>query len=293
MVRERIAEDIYVFSSRRYAQVTAGAVLTKEGVILIDTLFYPEETKAIKHFLEIRLGQKVRYVINTHYHADHTLGTFLFPGIPVVSHAMCRRLLDTIGREGLDQMKAQSPEFENVQIVLPNLLFESGTLNIHLGGKSVQLIHCPGHSPDLVCALVINDRVLFASDTVMPVPTMFDGDYNELVESLKGLLDMNPDCVVQGHGEVVLRGEISDLIQSELDYLSAIKLAVENTIENGQPESTLERISIESCGKSRIPLNGLVADLHQANLRKLYLEMNHEEGQPADFPSREPGGQLV
>jgi len=41
MVRERIADDIYLFSSRRYAQVTAGAILTREGVILIDTLFYP------------------------------------------------------------------------------------------------------------------------------------------------------------------------------------------------------------------------------------------------------------
>ena len=74
MVRERIADDIYVFMSRRYAQVTAGAILTKEGVILIDTLFYPEESQAIKEFLEQRLGLNIRYVINTHYHGDHTGG---------------------------------------------------------------------------------------------------------------------------------------------------------------------------------------------------------------------------
>ncbi len=41
----------------------------------------------------------------------------------------------------------------------------------------------------------------------------------------------------------------------------------------GEPEASLENISIESCGKSRIPLNGFVADLHQANLRKLYHSM--------------------
>ena len=124
MVRERIAEDIYVFSSRRYAQVTAGAVLTSDGVVLIDTLFYPDETKAIRDFLENRLGTVVRYVINTHYHADHTLGTYLFPGAQVVSHALCRDLLDEVGRDGLQDMKEQSPEFEGVEVVLISISAE-------------------------------------------------------------------------------------------------------------------------------------------------------------------------
>ncbi len=274
MVRERIAEDIYVFSSRRYAQVTAGAVLTKDGVVLIDTLFYPDETKAIKQFIEKRLGLVVRYVINTHYHADHTLGTYLFPGAQVISHALCRDLLDEIGREGLEDMKSQSPEFEDAEVILPDMIFETGWLNVHLGGKTIRLQHCPGHSPDLVCVLVLEDRILFASDTAMPVPTIFDGSYNDLTKSLNGFLDMNLDGVVRGHGEVILRGEVQDLINSDLDYLGNIRQAVSEVVERGEPEATLERISIESCGNSRLPLNGFVTDLHQANLRKLFHEIN-------------------
>ena len=79
MVRERIADDIYVFTSRRYAQVTAGAILTKEGVILIDTLFYPDESLAVKDFLEDRLGLKVRYVVNTLLTIPWGLTYFLKP----------------------------------------------------------------------------------------------------------------------------------------------------------------------------------------------------------------------
>jgi len=274
MVRERIAEDIYVFSSRRYAQVTAGAVLTPEGVVLIDTLFYPDETRAIKEFLEKRLGLVVRYVINTHYHADHTLGTYLFPGAQVISHALCRDLLDEVGRDGLEDMKSQSPEFDDVEIILPDLIFESGSLDVHLGGTSIRLEHCPGHSPDLICVLVVNDRILFASDTVMPVPTIFDGSFADLSSSLNGMLEMNLDGVVRGHGDVILRGEVQDLINSDLSYLGNIRQAVSEVIERGDPEATLERISIESCGKSRLPLNGFVTDLHQANLRKLYHEIS-------------------
>ena len=274
MVRERIAEDIYVFSSRRYAQVTAGAVLTTDGVVLIDTLFYPDETIAIKQFLEKRLGLVVRYVINTHYHADHTLGTYLFPGAQVISHALCRDLLDEVGRNGLEDMKSQSPEFDDVEIILPDLIFESGSLNVHIGGKTIRLEHCPGHSPDLICVLVVNDRILFASDTVMPVPTIFDGSFADLSNSLNGMLEMKLDGVVRGHGDVILRGEVQDLIHSDLSYLGNIRQAVNEVVERGEPEATLERISIESCGKSRLPLNGFVTDLHQANLRKLFHEIS-------------------
>jgi cyclase len=270
MVRERIADDIYVFSSRRYAQVTAGAVLTKEGAILIDTLFYPEESREIKEFLERRQGLTVRYVVNTHYHADHTMGTYLFPRADVVSHAMCRELLDTAGREGLEQMKAQSPEFQEVRVVLPNMIFDEGTLDIHLGGKTVRLRHSPGHSPDLITALVVNDRVLFASDTVMPVPTIFDGNADDLARSLRAILGQDLSSVVQGHGEVILRGEMKTIIRSDLAYLDHVRHAVKDLVATGQTIAALERISIEDCGKSRVPLNGFVSDLHQANLRALY-----------------------
>ena len=272
MVRERIADDIYIFSSRRYAQVTAGAILTKEGVILIDTLFYPNETREIKRFIEGRLGLKVRYVINTHYHADHTLGTYLFPEALVVAHSYCRELLDTAGRDGLEKMRKQTNEFEEARIVLPDVMFDSGELNIYLGGKTVRLKHTPGHSPDLISTLIVNDRILFASDNVMPVPTLFDGSYDELVSSLKDMLTMSLDSVVRGHGEVILRGELSEVINSDLDYLANIKDSVETLMVQNKPEASLERISIESCGKSRIPLNGFVTDLHQANLRKLFNE---------------------
>ncbi|MGH2538128.1 MAG: MBL fold metallo-hydrolase [Candidatus Promineifilaceae bacterium] len=275
MIRERLAEDVYLFASRRYAHVTAGAVVTREGVILIDTLFYPEETRAIKEFLEGRLSQRVRYVINTHYHADHTLGTCLFPDAHVVSHALCRQLIDSAGRQGLEEMKAESPEFERVQIVLPNIVFDRGELELCLGGKKLRLLASPGHSPDLINVLLVNDRILFASDTVMPVPTIFDGDYDDLVRSLGRTLELNLDCVVQGHGEVILRGEIAGLIDSHLNYLSYIKKAVGSVVERGRPAAALEKISIESCGKSRVPLNGLVADLHQANLRRLYAQLTN------------------
>lgn len=270
MVRERIADDIYVFTSRQYAQVTSGAILTKEGVILIDTLYYPEETRAIKEFLEDRLGHRIRYVINTHYHADHTQGTYLFPGARVVSHTLCKQLLDTRGREGLREAKLQSQELGEARIVLPDFIFEDEDLTIHLGGKTIKISHMPGHTKDLVGVYVTNNRILFASDNMMPVPTIFDGDYDDLVSSYHRMIEMAPDTVVQGHGEVILRGEITNVIEDNMKYLETIHGKVNDIVRSGGNEADLATIDIESCGKSRIPLNGLVADLHHANLLKLF-----------------------
>ena len=79
MVRERVAENVYVFTSDIYASVNAGAVVGPDWSILIDTLAFPEETREIREFVERDLGSRVRYVINTHYHADHSFGTSWFP----------------------------------------------------------------------------------------------------------------------------------------------------------------------------------------------------------------------
>ncbi len=270
MIRERIADDIYVFTSKLYAQVTAGAILTKDGVILIDTLYHPQETQEIKDFLEGRLGHIVRYVINTHYHADHTQGSCLFPHAQIVSHAKCRELLDNSGRTGLKAAQSYDSTLNDVDIVLPNIVFDGDEMCVQLGEKTVRLISMPGHSLDLIGVYVTNNRVLFASDNMMPVPTLFDGDYAALVKSLNMIMALKPDSVIQGHGEAILRGKIGSAIESNLSYLEKIKQEVERVVDRGETAVSLENISIESCGKSPIPLNGLVVDLHQANLYKLY-----------------------
>lgn len=273
MQRERVSEDIYVFTSELYARVTAGAVVTPAGAILIDTLPYPQETLAIKMFLEDRLQIPVRYVVNTHYHADHTNGTCFFPQAVVVGHSLCRQLLDTVGRAGLKESQVRVPELEELYTVLPEIIFKEGCLNLHLGKKTVRLIHSPGHSADSVIVSIPEDRVMFAADTMMPLPFLFDGDLNDFINSLRAITKMSVDNVVQGHGEVILRGEIKSIAESDIRYLHTIRETVARAVDQGLSVEELDRFDIESCGRSRIPLNGLVVDLHQANLRKLYCDM--------------------
>ncbi len=270
MLRERVSDDVYIFTSEIYAQVTAGAVIGPEGAVLIDTMAFPSETLEIKDFLENRLGARVRYVIQTHYHADHTNGTCFFPGAEVIAHQLCHDKLDTVGRKGMQRAKEQSPELAGLEVVLPGLLFTEGALNLHLGKKTVQIIAAPGHSADSVAVLLKEDRILFAGDMMMPLPYIVDGDIDDMVRSMQGIPAMGLENVVQGHGEVVLRGEIDDAVRSNLKYLDNLRKKVDALVKRKKPRDAAREITLESCGKSRIPLNGLVAQLHTGNCLAMY-----------------------
>jgi cyclase len=271
--RERVSNNIYVFTSEVYAQVTAGAVVTEEGVILIDTLPFPTESREMATFLERASRPGVRYVILTHYHADHTYGSYLFPQADVVAHAKCLELLEKLGQPALKAAQAEEPELEEVSIRLPNITFDEGEISLQLGGRVMRLIHSPGHTPDGVMVHVEDDRVLFSSDAVMPVPAIVDGNTDVLRESLKKVVELPIENLVQGHGEVILRGEVEVVVNASLKYLDTIEKKVAKAVKSKKGKESLRKIDIESCGLSRIPLNGLVQQIHEANLMTLYDRM--------------------
>lgn len=268
MQSERITDDIYVFTSERYAQVTAGAIITSKGAIVFDTLVFPDETLAIKHFVTERLGTPVRYVINSHFHADHTTGTCFFDGSTVIAHERCRQLLEERGRASLESAKTSSPELQDVDLVLPQLVFDH-RITLHIGNKTLMLWSTPGHSPDSIVCHVVEDRVLFAADTIMPVPYFVDGSFDNFVISLEGLRHQMYETIVQGHGEVILRGEIENKIGSDIRYLRTLEKAVDAALLELDCDVALASIQIEDCGKERILLNGMAEQLHRRNVVSL------------------------
>ena len=281
MQEERVASDIHVFTSELYAQVTAGLIVTEEGCILIDTLPFPEETNQIASVAGRFCRGGVQLLVLTHYHADHTYGAYQFPQATVVAHALTRDLMIEKGLPALAEAKSQSAELAEVELVLPTVVFGTGKLTLHLGKKTLQLFHSPGHTPDSIAVLVVEDRVLFASDTMLPVPTIFDGDLDTLVRSLEQLKEYPIESIVQGHGEVILRGEVGDRIDEAVRYLFTIRELVDKAIAKDSPRESLLEHDIESCGLSRIPLNGLVQELHLANLLALYDHNKNEKAPKA------------
>ncbi len=268
MKRDRISDGVYVFTSGLYAEVTATVIFTDEGVVLVDTLPFPQETRQIREFIRQR-GARVAYVINTHSHADHIYGTYLFPEAVVVAHYRCRQLMERHAEAALAQAKEHTPQLAEVKIRYPELMFNEA-MTLRIGGKTIELNYSPGHSRDVITVHVVEERLMVASDTVMPVPYIVGGDLDDLILSLQAIRNKSLENLVQGHGEVLLRGEIEETLDASINYLRTIDRLVRERIARGVPRAGMLDISIEECGLSRIPLGGLVQKLHQANLLTLY-----------------------
>jgi glyoxylase-like metal-dependent hydrolase (beta-lactamase superfamily II) len=270
MLRERVSDNIYVFTSELYAQVTAGAIVTPEGTVLVDSLPFPSETREMASFIPRVSQEGVRYVILTHYHADHAYGSYLFPEADLISHRLCRRLLRKRGYPALQEAKAQEPMLEEVKLRLPDITFEGEDMAVQVAGQVIQLIWAPGHTKDLVMIYVEQDNVLFASDTMMPVPSIVDGQVDPFRRSLKRIRQLEIDNLVQGHGEVILVGEVKQAVNASLHYLDSIEEKVADAMESSEGREALRNDSIESTGLSRLPLHGQVQQIHTANLLALY-----------------------
>ncbi len=279
MQRERISENVYWFQSEIYAQVTAGAITGPQWAVMIDTLALPDETLAMRSFIEEELNVPVRYIINTHYHADHSWGNCFFPGATVLAHTLARDIMAEKGQAALEIARRQNPAFKQVKLILPHLTFGDGNLMLRVGKKNLILLATPGHSRDGISVLVEEDRVLFAGDAFMPLPYIVDGDLDQLAGTIKKIGKMGLENIIQGHGDIILRGEIEDAAKENLAYLAAIRKAVKAVTRKRNPTEALAQIDIESCGKSRIYLGGLAEDLHRRNLRALYRKMVTEEAE--------------
>lgn len=270
MHRERVSENVYWFQSEIYAQVTAGVIVGPQWAVLIDTLALPEESLNIRDFVEREIGVQVRYIINTHYHADHTWGNCFFPGAAIIAHELCHQLLIEKGIPSLEAARKQNPSFRQVKIVLPTLTFRQGVLTLRVGKKNLTILPSPGHSPDGISVLVEEDRVLFAGDSFMPLPYIVDGDADDITTSIKKISRMGLENIIQGHGDIVLRGEIDAAVKENLAYMANIRKVARTATRRRAVDDFLDENGVEACGKSRVYLGGLAKELHIRNLRALY-----------------------
>ena len=271
MLKERVSDNVYWFQSETYAQVTAGTIVGPQWAVLIDTLI-PSETPKIRNFIENHLMVPVKYIINTHHHADHCWGNCVFPNATIIGHQLCRDLMLEKGSSALAEAGQENSIFRDICISPPQVTFTSGSINLRIGKKQLQIFSTPGHSADSISVLLEDERILFAGDAFMPVPYFVGGDLETLAQSITHIGNMGLENIVQGHGDIILRGEIEEVKNQNLDYLRSLKKIVKTAIRRRNPLEFLAMQDIEDTGKHRVSLGGLAQDLHVRNLQWLYYQ---------------------
>ena len=68
--------------------------------------------------------------------------------------------------------------------------------------------------------------MLFAGDAFLPLPYMVDGDPDVMSNTIKAIGKMGLENIIQGHGDIILRGEIDDAVRDNLAYIANVRKAV-------------------------------------------------------------------
>ncbi len=287
MFWERVTEDIYIFTSERYALVNCVAVVTEEGVVAIDALPFPEETRQIAQFLDLRARGRFHSLVLTHYHMDHVYGLYAYPqNLDLIAHDLCRQKLLEVGEASLLQARASDPLFDEVTLRIPTITFEEGELHLAVGNAFMRLMPLPGHTSDNIGVFLEEERVLITGDSVMAIPIIADGDWRQAIVTLQQIKKLSPETIVQGHGEVILRGEVQAVLDRYINYLECVEDQARRVIKRGKVRQTIWDIPLETCGLERVPLGIASHQLHVANILTVYDRLRAEqEGQPP-APSR-------
>ncbi len=134
----RISQRVIVLSET-FMENNVIAVASKKGLVIVDTTGLPSTMKKMQQMVEEEFGRKdFAYVINTHYHWDHTFGNQVFSDVPIVGHEECingmnrdkdymSQRLENLRRnverqkQRLDDLDTSSDEFINISANIATL----------------------------------------------------------------------------------------------------------------------------------------------------------------------------
>jgi len=272
---QRVSEHVYSYLDVQDASpansfgANAGIIVSESGVVVVDTLVSTLEAQRFLRDIRAITDKPVRFVINTHYHLDHSFGNKVFSdlGATIIAQANCaaemhQKLAGTIAKAanfGLtpEQMAGTEP-------VYPTIIF-TDQLTLDLDGLTVELRYtAPSHSAGSILVSVPEDKVVFAGDILFTnvYPFMGDGDIADWQQNLDTLDSLSAEKIIPGHGPLSGGKDVADMRA----YLTLFDQQAKELVAG---TGTLEEIAAEL--KKTLPPRAQGDWLIQASVQAKYL----------------------
>lgn len=264
---QRVAQGVYVLYGRGG---NIGLSVGEDGVFVIDDQFAPLTDKVVEAIAAIT-SEPVRFVLNTHWHGDHTGGNENLgdAGALLVAHENVRerlsmdQILERVGRPVDTTMAA--PEG-----ALPVVTFTEA-VTFHLNGDELHAFHVANAHTDGDAIIHFRDaNVVHMGDTFFRgrfpfIDTATGGSVDGLIRAVGAALAvMDSDTrIIPGHGEVGTREDL----RSYRDALKTMRDRVANlmrrgmTLEAVQEEGPADEFA-EAWGQGESAADGFVATLY-------------------------------
>jgi glyoxylase-like metal-dependent hydrolase (beta-lactamase superfamily II) len=157
---------------------------------------------------------KLKYIIITHHHYDHSSGAHRLreaTGAQIVVHRDEETLLVNPEEESGDfeipedqkEAREQAKKWRTEAAkATPDVRVNDGDV-LNVGSLHLRCVHAPGHTAGHLCIFLEEDGVLFAGDNVLGMGTGVTSDMAEYIRSLRKMQSLNAALLAPGHGPVV------------------------------------------------------------------------------------------
>jgi cyclase len=269
LVRE-IAPGVFVRLAEPDKKIIANAgwVVFRDYVLVIDAN-YPWGARAILADLRKTTNKPIRFVFDTHYHADHSFGNSLYvdAGATIVCSLDCmaesqrKNTAAWNSDKGEGEFDLKQWRLEHPQVGFPDrMVFDDG-------GHRVELTKVgPGHTIGDSIAYLPKERILFTGDLCLTRAGNNiadpDADPENWVKALDRLNQMDVAILIPGHGPIGNH----DSILPQRKYLAALIDGVKAGIRRGQSADALA----ESLDLTSFHPNGEDVARNQVSIKAVY-----------------------
>lgn len=190
------------------------------------------DTSPHQNDLGFLLDQRVDLIVNSHGHIDHYLYNHLFPSSRVMMHRgdeeqvhSAEKYLEIFGfgefikDPAVFEFYLKAVQYKTTRI---DEYLEEGDV-IRLGSTSFRTIHLPGHSPGH-CGFMFPDKgFIFTADIELSAFGPWYANTNcsiaEFLKSIERVLEMNPDYIITGHGEGIIKENYRQELKNYRDII--------------------------------------------------------------------------
>lgn len=231
---DQLADGVF---RRRYESLdlNVGVVLGEGGALIIDTRASHVEADELLDELGTLTSLPVRWVIDTHWHWDHTFGNARFPAAEIWGHERCRDVMldraDSMKEDAASWLPDRLAEFAEVVITPPTRVFDT-LARIDLGPIAAELsYHGRGHT-DADIVVTVGD-VSFMGDLLEEgAPPVFDDGFPiSWPGTLESAARIGSAIIVPGHGDTMDR----DSAAEQLEEIRAVANLARRCVEEGLP----------------------------------------------------------
>jgi len=205
----RISDHIYSYldvqepSPANSFGANAGIIIAEQGIIAIDTLISAKEAQRFLRDIRKISNKPIRYVVNSHYHLDHSFGNAEFAslGAVIIAHENCAaemRLKAASGLANAENYGLTPEDMAGTEITYPDITF-TDRLQLALKEMGVELIYvAPSHSLGSILVYLPDEKVVFAGDVLFTDfhPFMGEGNIAGWQQNLDFLATLEADRII-------------------------------------------------------------------------------------------------